>query len=65
MPKEKLFCVAGVAERLNCTSRHVYNLIREGRLDAVRIGIKGIRVPQGAVDKFMSKNQIDIQGYDA
>jgi excisionase family DNA binding protein len=63
--KEKLFCIASVAERLVCSRRYVYTLIQDGKLKAVRIGSKnGLRVLQTSLQQFLSLRQVDPSEYD-
>ena len=61
---DKLICVSYVAKRLSCTRQHVYNLIRDGKLEAVRIGVRGVRVKASSFLKFTSSRQIDPKSYD-
>ena len=48
-----------VAIQLNCTPRHVRNLIYQGKLEAVRIGGRNYRVLRASVIKFMETSQFD------
>ena len=41
-----------VAERWQCSDRHVFALVRQGRLRAFRLGGKLIRIPLEAVEEF-------------
>ena len=41
-----------VAERWQCSERHIRNLIREGRLQFFRLGAKLIRIPPEAVEEY-------------
>ena len=62
---DKLICVANVAQQLNCTRQHVYNLIRDGELKAVRIGVRGVRVTAASLLEFTTSREIDPMSYDA
>lgn len=62
---EKLIMVASIAKRLGCCKRHVYNLIRDGKLEAVRIGPRGLRVKESSYVKFVEARSVDPQSYDA
>ena len=59
--KSKLLRVNQVAERLNCSSRHVYYLIESAQLKALSIGKnpvgkrKGIRVSDHELESFILK----------
>lgn len=49
----QLLNVKQVTERLNCGKTFVYDLIRDGKLEAVRLGaVKGLRVTLKSVDKY-------------
>ncbi len=62
---EKLLCVASVAKKLDCSRRYVYTLIQDGELKAVRIGNKyGLRVPETALFRFVSRCKVDPVEYD-
>ena len=48
------------AARLQVSTKHIYQLIREGQLRAVRIGKrKGIRVSQQDLDTFLDGRVLD------
>ena len=50
---DKDLTVAAVAKLLDCGKSHVYNLIDEKKLQAIRIGQrKGYRVKESEVDRF-------------
>lgn len=55
----KLLYVRNVARMLNCSDEHVYRLIRDGKVDAVRLGIRGIRVFEASVIRFLEQARID------
>jgi len=40
-----------LADRWQCSSQHIYNLVKDGSLRAIRIG-KLIRIPADAVEAF-------------
>ena len=46
-----------VAEKLQCTKRHVYNLISRGELRALSIGDRGLRVDVKDLDGFIEKRK--------
>lgn len=51
---DEYLTVAEVGALLHLHIMTVYNLVKKGRLEAVRIGTR-IRVPRTAVDKFLSR----------
>ncbi len=58
-PKDrKAMTVLEVAERLNCTDQHVFDLIEGGQLQAVNIGGSGKRfwrIPREAYEAFIKQ----------
>lgn len=49
--KLRPFTPRELAERWQCSDQHVYNLVRDGTLPAIRLG-KLIRIPAQAVEAF-------------
>ena len=45
VPFQQLYAVRRVAQILNCSSRLVYRMVQQGKLEAYRIGKSGIRIP--------------------
>jgi len=41
---KKFMYVSRVAEMLCCSEKHVYELIKDGKLDAIRLGKRVVRV---------------------
>jgi excisionase family DNA binding protein len=60
----KLLYVKTVAGRLCCTPKHVYRLIQDGKLDAIKLGSRGIRVYEASVALFVERSKIQGQDYD-
>ena len=57
---ERLLRVSSVAKRLDCSVGYIYRLIEEGRLRAIRIGIKkGIRIPESAFREFLEGSAVE------
>ncbi|MHC1745335.1 MAG: helix-turn-helix domain-containing protein [Syntrophobacteraceae bacterium] len=48
-----------VAQILNCSSRLVYQMVQEGKLEAYRIGKSGIRIPEASVRKYLEANKVE------
>jgi len=48
-----------VAERLCCPNQYVYTLIKEGRLTAIRIGARAIRISEKSLSGFIESNRVD------
>ena len=51
--------VHNVAQLLDCSRKNVYNMIRDGKLEAVRLGPRQIRVPRQAVEELLNKARED------
>jgi len=47
-----------VASFLNVNPRLIYTEVRSGRLRAVRVGDKHIRIPREAVEEYLRNNSI-------
>lgn len=45
--------VKEVASRLACSRRHVFRLLAQGKLPKIRIGRRGARVPEAAIDALV------------
>jgi excisionase family DNA binding protein len=52
---ERPFSPDTLAERWGCSSQHIRDLIRAGKLESFRIG-RLIRIPAAAVKKFETPN---------
>lgn len=60
---EKLIHVKTAAQMLCCTTRHVYNLVRDGKIEAVRVGPRGMRIKKSSMDQFLQENTIDPEEF--
>ena len=53
-----------VAEYLDCTKRHVYELVAQGQLEAIKLGPRALRISeislQGFIDKMKVQNTENI-----
>lgn len=57
--EDPVLTVKQVAERLNCTTRHVYNMINENKLGSFKLGSdKGIRVFESDLSKIMGEQAV-------
>ena len=63
MAEGQFMYVKRAALVLCCTEKHVYNLIRDGKIKAVRLGKRGLRVSKISVDEFVKKNMVDPDDY--
>jgi len=48
-----------VANVLSCTERHIYDLIVEGELVAIRIGARAVRVAEQSLFAFIERRKIN------
>ncbi|MEW6505509.1 MAG: helix-turn-helix domain-containing protein [Chloroflexota bacterium] len=55
--------VREVAQRLACTPKHVFELVRSGKIRAIRIGKRRIRVFRESVDRFITDHEIKPDDY--
>ncbi len=60
---ETLIHVRTAARTLNCTDTHVYNMIRDGRVKAIRIGTTGLRVVKESLEQFINDNRVNPEDY--
>ena len=65
MENNQFMYVKRAALVLCCTEKHVYNLIRDGKIQAVRLGKRGLRVSRSSIDEFVRKNMVDSNDYYA
>jgi excisionase family DNA binding protein len=55
--------VKRAALALCCTEKHIYQLIKDGKIEAIRLGKRGLRVSRNSVDEFIRKNRVDPMDY--
>ena len=55
--------VKRAALALCCTEKHVYQLIRDGKIEAIRLGKRGLRVSRSSVDEFIRRNRVEPMDY--
>lgn len=56
MTIEKLIHVRTAAITLCCTERHIYDMIKGGKIKAIRLGPRGLRVVKDSVEEYIKKN---------
>ena len=61
--KDKYLRLQVVAEILSCTDRHIYDLIVEGALDAIKVGGRAMRVSEKSLEEFIEKQKINPEDY--
>jgi excisionase family DNA binding protein len=59
MPEKKVWLrPSRVARHLDCNLKHVYFLVRTGELEAIKLGVRNMRISESSVDKFIIKNMV-------
>lgn len=60
----ELMYIHAAAQRLQCSTRHIYQLVQDGKLAAHRLGEKrGLRVTRQSVVDYVASNQVDPEDY--
>jgi excisionase family DNA binding protein len=57
--KDKYLTIQVVADILSCTERHIYDLIVEGALVAIKVGSRAVRVSEQSLNDFIEKRKIN------
>jgi len=60
---QELVYVARVIKILDCSKSCVYNLIKDGELEAIRLGKKGIRITKASLRHYIESQRIDPKTY--
>jgi excisionase family DNA binding protein len=55
---DRLLYIHRVAKMLDCSRPMVYKLIYEGRIKAVRIGKRELRISESSLNAFLEENTI-------
>jgi excisionase family DNA binding protein len=48
-----------VAQYLDCTREHIYNLVARGELQAIRLGPRDIRISELSLQGFVDKHRVE------
>ena len=48
-----------VAEILSCTERHIYNLITDGKIEAIKVGTRAVRISEKSLYSFIESARIN------
>ena len=62
---ERYLRINVVAQRLDCSTNNVYNLIQNGMLKAVRIGKRALRIKETSYKQFIESREVDPEEYFA
>ena len=47
-----------VAEYLDCTREHVYDLVHQGQLEAIKLGPRALRISEVSLQGFIEKMKV-------
>lgn len=61
---ERYLLVSVVAKRLNCDRRVVYGMIHDGKIKAIRVGKRGLRILESTFWDYLKTYEIDPDEYD-
>jgi len=60
-PGERLLTIPEVAGRLSVPEAYAYELARRGEIPTIRVGKKYVRVPLGALEKWLTVQALDAR----
>jgi len=63
MKPGELIYVARAAEILCCEVDHIYKMVKDARIEAVKLGPRGIRVIKSSVEKYIENNKVNPEDY--
>ena len=61
--KDKYLTLQVVADLLSCTERHIYDLIAEGSLMAIKVGSRAVRVSEQSLIEFIEKQKVNPEDF--
>ena len=64
-PRDRYISVSNAAEVLGSMEKVVYDLVQEGKLQAVRIGVRAVRISEKSLWDFIAANTVDPKHYVA
>jgi excisionase family DNA binding protein len=50
-----------VAKFLDCSRDYVYDLVKAGQLEGIKIGSQGLRISQDSLEDFVEKNKLPAE----
>lgn len=63
--REKYLAVNTVADILSCRVRTIYEMIRDGKLQAIRLGSKHYRISEKSLQDFIESSRVDPEEFFA
>jgi excisionase family DNA binding protein len=61
--QDRYLAVNQVAEILGCTERYVYEMVKNRKLRAIRLGSRAIRISGISLSEFIDSNTVDPDEY--
>jgi excisionase family DNA binding protein len=61
--KDKYLTLQVVADLLSCTERHIFDLIAEGYLIAIKVGSRAVRVSEKSLEEFIEKQKVNPEDF--
>ena len=61
--QDKYLTLHVVADLLSCTERHIYDLIAEGSLMAIKVGSRSVRVSEQSLKDFIEKRKVNPEDF--
>lgn len=61
--QDKYLAVNQVSDVLGCRERFVYEMVKEGKLKAIRLGVRAIRISEKSLQEFIETNTVDPDEY--
>ena len=58
MLKTELWRVYRVAKLLDVSKKRIYQMVQEGKLDAVRLGPRSMRITRDSIDRFVEQGRL-------
>lgn len=52
-----------MADLLSCTERHIFDLIAEGYLIAIKVGSRAVRVSEKSLEEFIEKQKVNPEDF--
>ena len=64
-PRDRYLSIQNVAEALGCMDHYVHNLIQEGNLKAIKIGVRALRISEQSLQAFIAARVVNPADYFA
>jgi len=60
---DRYLYIQKVADTLGVTKNHIYALIKDGHLIAIRVGNRSLRVSEASLNRFIESRVVDSEEY--